>query len=508
MVSEGVVKRPNGLAFSPDEKKLYVIESQPLERAFYVFDVDGAKLNGKMLIKCTKEETPDGFRVDIDGNLWCGWGIGSAELDGVRIINAAGASLSATSSCQNAARMSPSADPRQPAVHDGDAIRLLQPLREHAGCAGWVIFDGAFAPRTVLCCAREPVDSPLHLGERHHDHQQARHAGRRGRCRGGHEFQPAALAQWQPSQRYPDPVRQDHRSELRASTAWRWPRSSGIATGVRWSEGPVWFGDGRYLLWSDIPNNRIMKWDEETGAVSVFRKPSNNSNGNTRDRQGRLLTCEHDTRRVTRTEYDGTITVIADRFDGKPLNSPERHRLQVRRLDLVHRSAVRHPRLLRRPRRQAGAADQRLSRGSADRQARRRRRRRQPPNGLALLARRIEAVRRRGGRDAARDPAFDVVDDGTQLANRRTLITAEPDGTPDGLRVDVDGNLWCGWGMGEEGLDGVSIFNPQGKLIGRIDLPERCANLCFGGRYRNRLFMVASTSVYSLYVNTQGVKGG
>ncbi len=95
-----------------------------------------------------------------------------------------------------------------------------------------------------------------------------------------------------------------------------------LATGLRWSEGPVWFGDGRYLLWSDIPNNRIMRWDEETGAVSVFRKPSNFANGNTRDRQGRLLTCEHDTRRVTRTEYDGTITVIADRFDGKPLNSP------------------------------------------------------------------------------------------------------------------------------------------------------------------------------------------
>src|ERR671913_30558 len=95
-----------------------------------------------------------------------------------------------------------------------------------------------------------------------------------------------------------------------------------LTTGYRWAEGPVWFGDGRYLLWSDIPNDRIMRWEEETGAVSVFRKPSNYGNGNTRDRQGRLLTCEHDTRRVTRTEYDGGITVIADAFDGKPLNSP------------------------------------------------------------------------------------------------------------------------------------------------------------------------------------------
>ena len=99
--------------------------------------------------------------------------------------------------------------------------------------------------------------------------------------------------------------------------------------------------------------------------------------------------------------------------------------------------------------------------------------------------------------------AFDVVDAGTRLANKRTLIDAGP-GTPDGLRVDVDGNLWVGWGMGEEGLDGVAVFNPDGKLIGRIDLPERCANLCFGGRQRNRLFMCGSTSLYSLYVNTQG----
>ena len=95
-----------------------------------------------------------------------------------------------------------------------------------------------------------------------------------------------------------------------------------LATGFRWAEGPVWFGDGRYLLWSDIPNNRIMKWEEETGAASVFRKPSNHANGNTRDRQGRLVTCEHEGRRVTRTEYDGSITVILDRFDGKRLNSP------------------------------------------------------------------------------------------------------------------------------------------------------------------------------------------
>ncbi len=132
---------------------------------------------------------------------------------------------------------------------------------------------------------------------------------------------PRAFAHWQPSQRYPDPsikIIDPSFARYRIGLA----KVERIASGMRWSEGPVWFGDGRYLLWSDIPNNRIMKWEEETGRVSVFRKPSNNANSNTRDRQGRLLTCEHDARRVTRTEYDGSITVIADRFDGKPLNSP------------------------------------------------------------------------------------------------------------------------------------------------------------------------------------------
>src|ERR1700704_5088896 len=126
---------------------------------------------------------------------------------------------------------------------------------------------------------------------------------------------------WEPSQRYPDPAVEvlDSRFEK-----YHLPLASveRLYTGCRWAEGPVWFGDGRYLLWSDIPNNRILKWEEETGTVGVFRKPSNNANGNTRDRQGRLVTCEHDRRRVTRTEYDGSITVLIDRFEGKLLNSP------------------------------------------------------------------------------------------------------------------------------------------------------------------------------------------
>lgn len=312
---------------------------------------------------------------------------------------------------------------------------------------------------------------------------------------------------WQPSQRYPDPlvrVLDASFTKYRLNLA----KVEKIAAGMRWAEGPAWFGDGRYLLWSDIPNNRIMKWDEETGAVSVFRRPSNNANGNTRDRQGRLITCEHDARRVTRTEYDGAITVIADSYDGKPLNSPN---------DVVCKSDgsiwftdppfgilgfyeghVAKPELPTNVYRwDPNTKKVSVVTGEVAR-----------PNGLAFSPDESLLYVVEAGVMPRVIRAFDVTHGGTQLANSRTLITAEADGTPDGFRVDVDGNLWCGWGMGREGLDGVSIFNPDGKLIGRIDLPERCANLCFGGRHRNRLFMCGSTSIFSLFVNTQGVAGG
>jgi gluconolactonase len=281
-----------------------------------------------------------------------------------------------------------------------------------------------------------------------------------------------------------------------------------LATGMRWAEGPVWFGDGRYLLWSDIPNNRIMKWEEETGAVGVFRKPSNNANGNTRDRQGRLLTCEHDARRVTRTEYDGAITVIADSYDGKPLNSPN---------DIVCRSDgsvwftdppfgilgnyeghVDKVELPTNVYRWDGLTKKlTVVAGDINR-----------PNGLAFSPDEKTLYIIEAGVTPRVIRSYAVTDEGRALSNGKTLITAETGGTPDGMRVDVDGNLWVGWGMGSEELDGVSIFNADGKLIGRIDMPERCANLCFGGRQRNRLFMCGSTSIYSLFVNTQGAAGG
>ena len=313
---------------------------------------------------------------------------------------------------------------------------------------------------------------------------------------------------WQPATRYPDPaiIALDPKFEaywLKLSAIER------IATGCRWAEGPVWFGDGRYLLWSDIPNNRILKWEEETGAVSAYRKPSNYGNGNTRDRQGRLVTCEHGGRRVIRTEHDGSITVLLDSFDGKRLNSPNdvivksdgsiwftdpifgllgNYEGNVGESEIDANVYRLDPETLK----PAIVAKGVLG-----------------PNGLCFSPDEsiLYMVESRGVPNR-KILAYDVTDGGRKITNKRVVIDAGPGGTPDGIRCDVDGNLWCGWGMGSPDLDGVMVFAPDGKPIGRIALPERCANLCFGGRKRNRLFMAASQSVYALYVNTQGAAGG
>jgi len=309
-----------------------------------------------------------------------------------------------------------------------------------------------------------------------------------------------------PVQRYPDAAVQviDQSFEkYRLKTA----AVERIAHGFRWAEGPVWFGDGRYLLWSDIPNNRIMKWEEETGAVSEYRKPSQYANGNTRDRQGRLVTCEHGGRRVTRTEYDGRITVLAERFDGKRLSSPN---------DVVVKSdgsiwftdppfgllgyyegeRAEQELPMNVYRIDGSTGEMRVVESEVSR-----------PNGLCFSPDESLLYLVESGTVPRNVYVYDVVAGGTQLANRRKLIDVGA-GTPDGMRCDVDGNLWMGWGMGDATLDGVCIFNPAGKLIGRVALPERCANLCFGGLHRNRLFMAASKSVYSIFVNTQGAPGG
>ncbi len=314
-------------------------------------------------------------------------------------------------------------------------------------------------------------------------------------------------AGWQPASHYPDPA--IHALDPRFEKYWlKLSAVERLTTGLRWAEGPVWFGDGRYLLCSDIPNQRILKWEEETGAVSIYRKPSNFANGNTRDRQGRLITCEHGGRRVTRTEHDGSITVVMDSFEGKRLNSPndvvvksdgsiwftdppfglmsdyEGNKMPSEIGQNIYRidGETLRPTIV---------ADDVLG-----------------PNGLCFSPdeKLLYVVESRGVPNR-KILACDVTADGRTITNKRVLIDAGP-GTPDGIRCDIDGNLWCGWGMGNPELDGVFVFAPDGELIGRISLPERCANLCFGGAKRNRLFMASSQSIYALYVNTPGAAGG
>jgi gluconolactonase len=306
------------------------------------------------------------------------------------------------------------------------------------------------------------------------------------------------MTPWQPSQRVPDAaVKEVDASFARYRLALA--KVERLATGTRWAEGPVWFGDARCLIWSDVPGDRMLRWDETTGAVSDWRRPSGFANGNTRDRHGRLVTCEHGARRVSRTELDGRIVTLVDSFENKKLNSPndvvcksdgslwftdpsfgilgwyEGHKAAAELATHVYRwdgnlTVV------------AEGINQ--------------------PNGLAFSPDESILYIVESRSVPRKILAFDV--NHNNLSNSRVLIDAGPAGTPDGFRVDVDGNLWCGWGMGAEGLDGVHVFNPDGRLIGRIDLPERCANVCFGGLHRNRLFMAATTSLYALYVNTQG----
>jgi gluconolactonase len=282
-----------------------------------------------------------------------------------------------------------------------------------------------------------------------------------------------------------------------------------LYTGTRWAEGPVWFGDGRYLLFSDIPNNRMLRWQEETGEISVFRGPSNYSNGNSRDRQGRLLTCEHDSRRLTRTEYDGAITVLMDRYQGKMLNAPndlavhsdgaiwftdpgygimsnyEGHKAPFELPDNVYRLDPR-------------TGEVTVVVPDLDK-----------PNGICFSPdeKRLYLVDT-GVPKHPGDPhpiyVCDVVD-GVRLAHRRLFVNMAP-GMSDGIRCDVDGNVWSAAGWGPDAYNGVHVFAPDGTLIGKIHLPETCANLCFGGAKKNRLFMAASQSLYAVYVGTEGAQ--
>ena len=281
-----------------------------------------------------------------------------------------------------------------------------------------------------------------------------------------------------------------------------------VATGFRWAEGPTYFRAGHYLLFSDIPNNRMMRIVEDDGRLSVFRSPSMNSNGNTTDRQGRLVSCEHGGRRVVRTEFDGTITVVADRYNGKRLNSPN---------DVV--VASNGTIWFTDPTYGIGGFYEGLQ--SEPEQEKHNVYRVDPqtggvtvvlddfvqPNGICFSPDEkklyvIDSGISHGGPSHIR--SFDVdINKGT-VSNSKVFAEGFAPGLTDGMRCDIEGNVWCSMGWADPKEDGVRCYTPAGELIGKIHLPETCANLVFGGPLRNRLYMCASTSVYAAYVNVQG----
>jgi len=276
-----------------------------------------------------------------------------------------------------------------------------------------------------------------------------------------------------------------------------------IASGFDWVEGPVWFGDADCLLFSDIPNNRIMRWSPETG-ISTYRAPSNYANGQTRDREGRLVTCEHGTRRVTRTELDGSITVIADSYQGKRLNSPNDVVVKsdgsiwfsdphygIKTNYEGYQAEQELPCQVYRVDPAQGGIDAMLTDFAC-------------PNGLAFSRdeSRLFVADTGAMFDAAAERhirAFDVGADGS-LSGGEVFHVIDP-GCSDGFRIDSDDNIWS------SAADGVHCINSSGALIGKILVPELVSNVCFGGRAKHRLFITASTGVYSIVLNRQGVQG-
>ncbi|HET9316385.1 MAG TPA: SMP-30/gluconolactonase/LRE family protein [Vicinamibacteria bacterium] len=280
-----------------------------------------------------------------------------------------------------------------------------------------------------------------------------------------------------------------------------------LHTGMLWAEGPAWNPVGRYLVWSDIPNDVQMRWLDDDGHVSVMRRPAGNSNGNTFDREGRQIACEHGNRRVVRYEHDGSVTVLAERWNAKRLNAPN---------DVVvhpdggiwftdpgygsmgnyegHKSALEVKEAVYRIDGKTGSMD--LVTDALGK-----------PNGLCFSPdSKVLYVADTGGGATHGIRAFDV-NEGRRLGNGRAFAAMEfrgKKGGADGIRCDVDGNVWAGCGWAGDGYDGVHVFAPDGTRIGLVKLPEICSNVCFGGPKRNRLFMTASQSLYALYTEAQG----
>ncbi|SEN37322.1 SMP-30/gluconolactonase/LRE family protein [Halomonas caseinilytica] len=278
-------------------------------------------------------------------------------------------------------------------------------------------------------------------------------------------------------------------------------------TGGLWLEGPAWNAVGRYAVFSDIPRARQMRWDEVTGEVSVLRHKVGHSNGNTFDNRGRLIACEHSPARVVRYEWDGSMSVLAERHDGKPLNAPndvialdnggliftdpgygahvdyegQRRELQLDTAVYYWEDGMDEPRVL--------TTELYKPNGIA-----------LGPDGRSLYI--TDTAPSHHPDQPATITRFTLAEDGKALQNPQRLVESREEGY-DGLTCDADGNLWVGT-SGGEGIDGVSVFTPEGTLIGRVLLPEICANVCFTGEDRNRLLMTASQSIYTLYTATRG----
>jgi len=280
-----------------------------------------------------------------------------------------------------------------------------------------------------------------------------------------------------------------------------------LYTGCRWAEGPAWFAAGRYLVWSDIPNDRMLRWDETDGSVSVFRQPSMNSNGNTVDREGRLVSCEHRSRCVSRTEFDGKRTVLAERYDGNRFNSP--NDVVVKSdgsiwftdpsygIDSDYEGVAAPSEIGSRNVYRIDAHDGRITMFASDFVQ---------PNGLAFSPdESLLYIADTGVTHVMDGPhhvrRFTVSDDGRSISGGEVFATC-PAGLFDGFRVDVHGNLWLSAG------DGVHCHASDGSLLGKIAIPETVANVCFGGPKRNRLFICGTTSLYSVFLNTHAAPRG